>query len=377
MLHKKQYKILISGMSFNVGGVETYIMSFFRNIDKHLFQVDFINDQKRDDIAFQDEITLAGSKIYHLHGKKEWVRFFKEKNGEYDAIIFNIIAPYFHQIRVCCKYGGFKAVVVHSHNGSVDLPSFLKPIIPISMKYERLKLSHLPIVRWACSDKAAEWMFGKNKDYTFIKNGINAEKFKYSESIRSEVRKELGLSVFDYCIGHIGRFDPQKNHDYLVKIFIEYSKVDNNAKLVLAGPLLNESIVNKVKEEIKNNNLEDRVLMLGLRNDSYRLYQAMDVFVLPSLYEGLPIVGVEAQCAGLPCLFSNQISSQVKVLDSSKFFSITDDSINSWIDALKNLKNVKIDRNNGYQAIVDNGFVMEREIKKIEENLVQNIEKGM
>ena len=117
--------------------------------------------------------------------------------------------------------------------------------------------------------------------------------------------------------------------------------------------------------------------MLGLRNDSFRLYQAMDVFVLPSLYEGLPIVGVEAQCVGLPCLFSDQISSQVKVLDSSKFISITDDSINSWVDALKNLKNVKIDRNNGYQAIVDNGFVMEREIKKIEENLIQNIEKGM
>ena len=377
MLHKKQYKILISGMSFNVGGVETYIMSFFRNIDKKLFQVDFINDQKIDDIAFQDEITKQGSRIIHLHGRNEWKKFLKDNKGKYDAIIFNIIAPYLHQIRVCCKYGGFKAVVVHSHNGSVDLPSFLKPIIPISMKYERLKLSHLPIVRWACSDKAAEWMFGKNNDYTFIKNGINAEKFKYSESIRSEVRKELGLSDFDYCIGHIGRFDPQKNHDYLVKIFIEYSKVDNNAKLVLAGPLLNESIVNKVKEEIKNNKLEDRVLLLGLRNDSCRLYQAMDVFVLPSLYEGLPIVGVEAQCAGLPCLFSDQISSQVKVLDSSKFISITDDSINSWVDALKNLKNVKIDRNNGYQAIVDNGFVMEREIKKIEENLIQNIEKGM
>ena len=364
-------------MSFNVGGVETYIMSFFRNIDKNLFQVDFINDQKRDDIAFQDEITFAGSKIYHLHGKREWVRFLKENQGKYDAIIFNIIAPYFHPIRVCCKYGNFKAVIVHSHNGFVDLPSFIKFIIPLSMKYERIKLSHLPIVRWACSDKAAEWMFGKNKDYTFIKNGINAEKFKYSDIVRGEVRKELGLSDSDFCIGHIGRFDSQKNHEFLIKIFVEYSKVDKNAKLLLVGPLLTEDIVNNVKEEIKNNNLNDRVLLLGSRNDADRIYQSIDVFVLPSLYEGLPIVGVEAQCSGLPCLLSDQISKQVKVLDSTRFISITDNSINAWVDILKEVKNKNFDRNKGYQAIIDNGFVMEREIKKIEENLVQNIEKGM
>ena len=377
MLHKKQYKILISGMSFNVGGVETYIMSFFRNIDKKLFQVDFINDQKIDDIAFQDEITKQGSRIIHLHRRNEWKKFLKDNKGKYDAIIFNIIAPYFHQIRLCCKLGGFKAVIIHSHNGFVALPTILQPIIPISMRYERIKLSHLPIVRWACSDKAAEWMFGKNKDYTFIKNGIDAERFKYSEKLRKEVRKELGLSDSDYCIGHVGRFDPQKNHEYLIKVFIEYSKVDQSAKLVLAGPLLTEDIVAKVKEEIKNNNLNDHVLLLGARNDANRLYQAMDVFVLPSLYEGLPIVGVEAQCAGLPCLFSDQISSQVKVLDSSKFISITDNSINAWVDILKEVKNKNFDRNKGYQAVIDNGFVMEREIKKIEENLVQNIEKGM
>lgn len=377
MLHNKKYKILVSGMSYNVGGVETYIMSFFRNIDKNLFQVDFINDQKRDDIAFQDEIIKQGSNIIHLHGRRNWKNFFKDNKGKYDAIIFNIIAPYFHQIRLCCKNGGFKAVIIHSHNGFVALPTILQPIIPISMKYERFKLSHLPIVRWACSDKAAEWMFGKNKDYTFIKNGIDAEKFKYSESLRTEVRKELGLSCSDYCIGHVGRFDPQKNHEYLIKVFIEYSKVDQSAKLVLAGPLLTEDIVAKVKEEIKNNNLNDRVLLLGARNDANRLYQAMDVFVLPSLYEGLPIVGVESQCAGLPCLFSDQISKQVKVLDSTKFISITDDSIQSWVDALKEVKNVKSDRNIGFKAIVDNGFVMEREIKKIEENLIHNIEKGM
>lgn len=377
MLHKKIYKILVSGMSFNVGGVETYIMSFFRNIDKNLFQVDFINDQKKDDIAFKDEIIKQGSNIIHLHGRSNWKSFLKDNKGKYDAIIFNIIAPYFHQIRLCCKYGGFKAVIIHSHNGFVALPTILQPIIPISMKYERFKLAHLPIVRWACSDKAAEWMFGKNKEYTFIKNGIDADRFKYSESLRREVRKELGLSDADYCIGHVGRFDPQKNHDYLIKIFIEYSKVDSNAKLVLAGPLLTEDIVSKVKAEIKNNKLSDRVFLLGARNDADRLYQAMDVFVLPSLYEGLPIVGVEAQCAGLPCLFSDQISKQVKVLDSTKFISITDNSIKAWVDALQDIKQIKFDRNIGYQAIVDNGFVMEREIKKIEENLIQNIEKGM
>ena len=369
-MDSKSYKILISGISFNVGGVETYIRSVFRNIDKSMFHLDFINDHVRDDIAFQEEILAEGSNIYHLHGKKQWKDFLKKNRGRYDAIIFNIIAPYFHQIRVCCKYGGFKAVIVHSHNGFVDLPSFLKPIIPLTMKYERFKLSHLPIIRWACSDRAAEWMFGKNKQYEFIKNGINAEKFKFSNSVRESVRKELGLHSSDYCIGHIGRFDPQKNHEYLIKIFIQYSKIDKDAKLLLAGPLLNEAIVNSVKKEIAENNIADRVIFLGPRNDADRLYQAMDVFILPSLYEGLPIVGVEAQDSGLPCLFSDKISKQVSVNEYCKFISIDDESIPLWLDALKDIKNAKIDRKIGYEAIINNGFVMEKEIKHIEKALV-------
>ncbi len=362
-------KILISGMSFNTGGVETYIMSMFRALDKQSFHCDFINDQKRDDIAFQDEIVSSGSRIIHLHGKSQWKKFMKEHTGEYDAIIFNIIAPFFHQIRVCCRYGGFRAVIVHSHNGSVDVPAFMKPFIPFAMKYERAKLSALPITRWACSEKAAEWMFGKDKDYVFVKNGINTKKFRYDDSVRTAIRRELNLKAGDFCIGHIGRFDPQKNHEYLIRIFHEFSKSDKDAKLLLAGPMLNVHITEKVKAYIKDNDLEDRVLLLGERKDSDRLYQAMDVFVLPSLYEGLPIVGIEAQTAGLPCLFSDTISDQVSVLDTNRFLPITDSSIADWCRALHDAKHMSLNRNKSYLEIEEAGFIMEKEIRHIEKEL--------
>ena len=156
----------------------------------------------------------------------------------------------------------------------------------------------------------------------------------------------------------------------MIKIFIQYSKIDKDAKLLLAGPLLNEAIVNSVKKEIAENNIADRVIFLGPRNDAARLYQAMDVFILPSLYEGLPIVGVEAQDSGLPCLFSDKISKQVGVNEYCKFISIDDESIPLWLDALKDIKNAKIDRKIGYEAIINNGFVMEKEIKHIEKVLV-------
>ena len=177
---------------------------------------------------------------------------------------------------------------------------------------------------FCCSELAGRWLFG-NKIYNqgkvyLLNNAIDVEKFKYNEKARKAKRKELNIKDKDLVIGHIGRFVKQKNHEFLIDIFNEIHKQNKNTILLLAGDgPLKEEIQNKVKKI----GLEKNVQFLGQRNDANELYQAMDAFVLPSLYEGLPVVGVEAQTAGLPCFFSTDMTKETKVLDSTKFIELS------------------------------------------------------
>ena len=184
-----------------------------------------------------------------------------------------------------------------------------------------------------------------------VNNAIDVDKFKYDEKIRKEKRKELNIKDNQLVIGHIGRFVQQKNHEFLIDIFNEIYKQDKNAILLLIGEgPLKEEIQNKVNEL----GLDKNVKFLGQRSDANELYQAMDAFVLPSLYEGLPVVGVEAQAAGLPCFFSTDMTKETEILDSTKFISLTHKS-KYWADKI--LKEVSLfKRQDTSEEIVDNKF---------------------
>ena len=174
---------------------------------------------------------------------------------------------------------------------------------------------------------------------TIINNAIDLDKFKYSEKLRKEKRKELGIKDDTLVIGHIGRFVTQKNHTFLIDIFNELHKENKDSLLMLVGqgPLQYE-----IKEKVKSLGLENSVLFLGQRDDVNRLYQAMDVFCLPSLYEGLPVVGVEAQANGLLCILSDEMTKETKVLNSTVFLSLNKTAsewANSILNDFKNYKN--------------------------------------
>ena len=216
-----------------------------------------------------------------------------------------------------------------------------------------------------CSELAGRWLFG-NKEYDkgniyLLNNAIDLDKFKYNESLRKEKRKELGINDDTLVIGHVGRFVEQKNHRFLIDIFNEIHKKNNNSVLLLAGqgPLMDE-----IKNKVISLKLEKNVKFLGQRNDIDKLYQAFDVFLLPSLYEGLPVVGVEAQATGLLCELSNDMTKEIKVLDTTRFVSLNT-SAEEWATIILDDYS-KFKRHDTTSEITKNNFNIKNETSKLE-----------
>ena len=347
------------------GGVESVVMNYYRNIDRSKIQFDFLCSESSTDIPYQEIEKLGGrviiipnySKVFRY--QKVLTKIFKE--NKYKIVHSHISTMSIFPLRAA-KKAGVPVRIAHSHsttNKKEKKKNLLKQILrPLSKVYATDYM--------CCSELAGRWLFG-NKEYNngnvyLLKNAIDLEKFKYDENIRNQKRKELNIEKDTLVIGHVGRFVEQKNHRFLIDIFNEVHNQNNNSILLLAGqgPLMPE-----IKEKVKQLGLENQVKFLGQRSDINQLYQAFDVFCLPSLYEGLPVVGVEAQATGLLCLFSDDMTKETKVLDTTKFISLSY-SAKKWADLL--LSNcVKFERRNTESEITRNNFNIKKEKAKLEE----------
>lgn len=355
------------------GGVEAVTINYYRNIDKNKVQLDFICDEDSTNIPYE-EIEKMGGKVIIIPSYSKPFKYHKAlkrvlKEGNYKIIHSNINTLSVFSL-FAAKCAGVPVRIAHSHsttNKKEKKKNLMKQILrPFSKVFATDYM--------CCSELAGRWLFG-NKEYDkgnvyLLNNAIDLDKFKYNESLRKKKRKELGIKDNTLVIGHIGRFVAQKNHDFLIDIFDEIHKKNNNSILLLAGqgPLM-EDIKNKVKEL----NLNDSVKFLGQRNDANELYQAFDVFLLPSLYEGLPVVGVEAQAAGLLCYLSDDMTKETKVLDITKFMSLNN-TPEEWSDnILDDVKKYK--RIDTSKEMTDKNFNIKEEAKKLEEyylNLYNN-----
>ncbi len=295
------------------GGVESVIMNYYRHIDHTKVQFDFICDEDSTNIPY-DEIEKLGGKVILCPPYQKLLKYLKFLKQLFKEKKYAIVHSNINTLSVFPLYAAKKAGVpvriAHSHSTSNPREwkkNLMKNALrPFSKKYAT--------DYFACSELAGRYLFG---DKTFdkgevknIRNAIDVEKFKYDPEARKKLRKEIGIKDNDFVIGHIGRFVEQKNHRFLIDIFAEVKKEKKNAKLVLVGqgPLREE-----IEEKVKNLGLEKDVFFLGQRNDTNKLYSVFDVFCLPSLYEGLPVVGVEAQANGVPCVFSDRITKEVIV----------------------------------------------------------------
>lgn len=346
------------------GGVESVVMNYYRNIDRNKVQFDFICDEDSKYIP-KEEIEKLGGKIILIPPYQKPFKYHKElkrvlKEGKYKIVHSHISTMSFFSLWAA-KSAKVPIRIAHAHsttNKQEKKKNIMKQVLrPFSKVFANRY--------FCCSELAGRWLFG-NEAYDqgkvyLLNNAIDVDKFKYNEKVRKAKRKELNIKDKDLVIGHIGRFVKQKNHEFLIDIFNEIHKQNKNAILLLAGDgPLKEAIQNKVKKL----NLGENVKFLGQRNDANELYQAMDVFVLPSLYEGLPVVGVEAQASGLPCFFSTDMTKETKVLDSTKFISLTHTS-KYWADKILNeIKSFK--RQDTIKEITDNNFNIKKETEKLE-----------
>ena len=351
-------RILQIGMHDQLGGIESFMMNYYKHIDKSKFQFDFVIPYK-DGGYYDNEILKLGGKIYYLSIKndKNIFKFFKETNqifekNHYDIVHcsdsgLGIFYLYFAKKNKC------KIRIAHSHATSVERG--IKGIIKKIFEKEYIKLAN---VYFACSTEAGKYLF-KNNNFEIIKNGIDYERFRYNSNIRNKVRNDFNIKEDEILIGNIGRFCEQKNQIFLLDIL---TNLDKKYKLMLIG---DGPLKQNLKDIIENNNIENRVILLNSQRNIESYYNAFDVFCLPSIYEGLPIVGIEAQVNGLTCLFSNNISQEVKMNNNCIFLN----------NKLKKKKNA-IENSNCREKNISNCFDIKKnaiELELIYNKLLKNM----
>ena len=331
-------------------GLETFIMNVYRNIDREKIQFDFIVHYKQR-FDYDDEIEALGGKIYRFSVREDndFIKYIRQLNAffrrhrEYSILHGHMESFGFIYSKIASRYG-VKVIIAHSHTAFVipTLKGLTKYFMNKPWKYYATEL-------FACSDKAGRFMFPRRR-FSIIKNGIECKQYAYNEGIRKEYRSKFNINN-KTVIGHVGRFNTEKNHKFIVDIFKEYKKIDNNSVLVLVGE---GSLLENTKAKVKQLQLEDSVYFLGVRSDMANIYQMFDIFILPSLFEGLPIVGIEAQAAGLPLLVSGEVTSELCITDLVHKYSL-EASARQWAKEIQHILGIS-NRQVTTKTLIDAGY---------------------
>lgn len=311
---------VVSKMSF--GGVQAIIMNYYRNINRENIQFDFVV-QDETEYEFNEEIKKLGGNIFfvspmHVNRKK----FEKQLSNILDENRYEVIHCHQNFLNIIplrvAKKKRVKNRISHSHN-CYKASSLLKGIQRIIFKkIISMYATHF----YACSYDAGVWLYGSklmNNKGRIINNAINIRKFAFNNNIRCQIRKELNIDN-KYVLVHVGMFGEAKNHKYLIDIFKELEKINENSILLLIGE---GELLNNIKNYAKGLNLENKILFLGKKANIDQYLMAADVFVFPSKYEGLPIALIEAQASGIPCIVSKEaVKREIDYTGNIEFISI-------------------------------------------------------
>lgn len=363
-------RILVSA-PLGIGGVTNMMINIQSHMDRSKLNFDYLtyHDRKEDS---EDLVTALGShklvasadyipvkplrrlvRINEIRKvcKKNNVKIL-HYNADSAADVTNILGA---------KLGGVKYITIHSHNAGygtsgkgIKITSrLLKPLIPL-----------LCDNYWGCSDLAAKFLFPKSiinsGNYSVLPNGIELERYDYNPSVRKEIRKQLGITN-QFVVGHAGRFSDQKNHTFILDIFRKVYEKNPKAVLLLFG--IGE-LLEPMKEKAKYLGINECTIFYGASNEMYKMWQAMDVFLMPSLHEGLPVTGIEAQASGLPCIFSDTITKEVDIIGKSEFLSLSD-LPEVWADHI--LKHEKDVRESGVPALKNAHYDIQQTTEKVME----------
>ena len=339
------------------GGIEHFVMDYYRHIDREKVQFDFLVsvDEEGD---FDDEIRLLGGKIHRAYPlKKNPIKNYLDiarivKENSYDIVHRHTGSAFAKYDLLAAKHGGAEHLILHSHNNQAGNNI---------LHYISNMIFHIDCEKLACSREAGEWLFGKKSDFEIISNAIECERFKYNEDERKKIRAELGIEN-KFVVGHVGRFEVQKNHHQMLKIFKDLLSQRPDSVLICIG---DGSLHDEIVEEAKNLDIYKFIKFLGNRSDISSLMQGFDCFILPSLYEGFPFVLVEAQTSGLHCIVSNCVPKECDITGNIDFVSLDSSSNMSWIKTILNESKNTLKREKYFQIMKDNGFDINENAKKL------------
>ncbi|MBM6687353.1 glycosyltransferase [Collinsella tanakaei] len=312
------------------GGVEQVVMNYYRHIDRSHVQFDFLVCEGSG-IVPREEIEGLGGRVFTVPGYKDLPRYMGTMERLFRGERWPIVHSHVNALSVfplrAAKRAGVPVRIAHSHSTSGKGEHARNAAKTVLRRLSRVYPTDLA----SCGVYAGEWLFGKGAGFTVFPNAVELDTFAFDPSVRKEVRAELGIRDGVLAIGHLGRFVTQKNHAFLLRSFARVRELRPDAVLLLAGegPLLEDA-----RALAGSLGLGGFVRFLGRRGDACRLYQAFDAFALPSLYEGFCVVGVEAQAAGLPCLFSDAVSREVGLSPVARFLPL-DERI--WAAALADI----------------------------------------
>lgn len=368
----RRLRVLQVGMTRNLGGIETYLIEQFRHLDKNKIDYDFVNITGEYSICYEDEILASGSKIFKVVSRHknpllhywQWFNILLQNKGVYDVIVLNTNSLEYVFPLVLGKIFGIPVRVIHSHNSGFENKQGLARRLLVGMNKKLLAWS--ANLRFACSQFAGQWMF-KDNPYHVIYNAIDIHKYDADLKVREETRNALGLHT-ELTLLHVGRFSYQKNHSFLLDIFKEVHAIQPDSVLLLVGDTTEESeFLTEVKRKIKEYGLANAVRLLGRRDDVNKIMQAADVLVMPSFFEGLTVVGIEAQASDLPLLLSDTVTKELELLPSTQFISL-EAGPTAWAEAIVNSK--QHNRQSRYEELKAAGYDIENETERVEKLLL-------
>lgn len=360
----KKIRVLHVVKVLDHGGAETMIMNIYRNINKEKIQFDFLCLSELNG-EYEEEIKKLGGKIYKVPDPKEQGRIknfysiykiMKEKNIK---VVHSHIMFYNGFINFIAWLVGIKVRISHSHSTSdVKKEDFARKTY---MRFSRFLINLFSNVKIACGEKAGEYLYGKNKKIIILKNGIDLDKYlNVTKKETEKLKAELGIEE-DFVIGHVGRFEKVKNHNFFIELAREIKKEKLNYKIVLVG---NGSEYENIKNRIINENLSQYFILTGIRDDIHIFMNMFDIFIMPSLYEGFPLVVVEALAGNCICYLSNNISKETKIIEERVNFFDLNIEMKDLIENIKNTKKEKIDIKN---KLIDSGFSIKDMTNKLSE----------
>ena len=370
-------RILNVTTALRAAGIESFIINNYRRIDRDKVQFDFLVMRNKNEYydaevkmlggeKFTIETTLKNSFLKALQESYKLYQFLK-KHKVYKIVHIHYTTPLKVFYLLAAKKAGVKVRIYHSHSAEISGKSGYKYII-----YElcRKRMKSWGTYFFACSKAAAKWMYPdemiSSGRVEIIKNGIDTERFRFSEESRKKIRTEYNLED-SFIVINTGRFTEQKNQKFSIKMFSELKKSKRNAVLMLLG---DGDLLDDCKKYAYSLGCDD-VIFLGVKNNVEEYLSAADCYVMPSLYEGLPVAAIEAQCSGLPCILSKNITDEVAISEKVLFLPI--DDVAYWVDAVEKVQTVN--RHSSWKDVIKKGYDINDIAKKLEKKYFKLWEK--